>query len=186
MAELIPVKEGDAAPASRSRRRLLGNAFSLPLLAFLGSVASWPGLLRAAGPVPALGAARAAALQRMLYLLYPYPELGAGVYERALGVLEERLAGAAEQLAMVDAGLVSLDAAAGGSWIGQPEEDQVRAMAAIENSPFFQFMLGHAQATIFNDEETWQLIGYEGSSLDFGGYGDRLSEIDWLDGQGEG
>jgi len=38
-----------------------------------------------------------------------------------------------------------------------------------------------AVVEVYSDQRTWQLVGYEGSSFDKGGYLDRgFNDLDWL------
>jgi hypothetical protein len=179
--ETQPPREG---PYSQDRRRFTGNLMRLPLLAFFGSALTWTGLTaRSAVAAPAMGEVQRQSLQRILYLLFPFPEVGEGVYQRSLAALEASVSGSPEQAALVGEGLNALAEGGPVAWLETGEEDQVASLEAIESTPFFFFMLRHAQATIFNDPEVWDLIGYGGSSLEFGGYGDVLTDgIDWIRG----
>ena len=39
---------------------------------------------------------------------------------------------------------------------------------------------------LYRNREVWQLVGYEGSSVEYGGYIDRgFDDIDWLPGEGD-
>ena len=43
------------------------------------------------------------------------------------------------------------------------------------------FVRGVAVVSLYNDPETWALLGYEGSSYEHGGYIDRgFDDLDWL------
>ena len=51
----------------------------------------------------------------------------------------------------------------------------------MENSTFFQHVRGTSVVTLYNDQEVWKLLGYEGSSFDKGGYISRgFNDLDWL------
>ena len=168
-------------PLHDGRRRFVGNTLRLPLAAFIASALPWATLAADTPPVAGLDAAQAKALERVLYLLYPFPDLGREPYARALAALGAQ-ADLPALLALVTDGLRRLDTAAGTDWISQPEEAQLAALRAIETSPFFQRMLAHAQATLFNDPQVWKRIGYDGSSLEFGGYVNRgPDDMGWLD-----
>jgi len=162
-----------------SRRRFLAVAGRVPVyLAALWSGAGvW--LSRAVAGSPALDDHQAATLTRMAWLLFPYPELGMEPYQR---VTEGMRAGMAGQEAMVAEGVRALDEAGEGAWLDRPESAQIEALKGIESGPFFQWVLNSTKRILFNDREVWAFVGYEGSSLEFGGYLDRgVNDIDWLD-----
>ena len=51
----------------------------------------------------------------------------------------------------------------------------------IQHTPFFQFVLNEALSGVYRHPLTWELLGFEGSSLEFGGYINRgFNDIDWL------
>jgi hypothetical protein len=81
----------------------------------------------------------------------------------------------------VNAGIEQLDAAAGGSFLNLPETAQIERLQKIEAGEFFQFVYAAVRGRLFDDREVWTLLGYEGSSLEKGGYLNRgLNDIDWL------
>ena len=46
---------------------------------------------------------------------------------------------------------------------------------------FFEHVRGTTTVTLYNDKETWKLLGYEGYSSDKGGYINRgFNDLDWL------
>jgi hypothetical protein len=62
-----------------------------------------------------------------------------------------------------------------------PDQGKVEATGKIRHTPFFQFVLNEALSGVYRHPLTWELLGYEGSSLEFGGYvGRGLDDIDWL------
>ena len=178
MTDTIKVGPGRVS----SRRAFVGGTLRLPLAAFIAAAVPWTGVVGAEGaPLANLGDVQARMLGRMLYLLFPFPELGEAPYARSLAGLDQQAADAATR-DLLQSGVKSLDHAADGAWLAAGEETQVLALKAIEKSRFFQHVLGHVQATLFNDRELWKFVGYEGSSLEFGGYADHgANDIDWLD-----
>ena len=163
------------------RRQLLSAASKLPLLA----VAAWSGarlrVARAFAPAgPELDARQSAMLERLAYLLFPYPELGPEPYRRVSAAMQAAVSGE-PQLLLVSEGLADLDRRSDGDWLQLPEARQLEALQAVQSSDFFRWALQVTQSSLFHDPEVWALIGYEGSSLEHGGYLNRgLSDIDWL------
>ena len=172
----------DSGEANRTRRRFVAGTLRLPLAAFIASATPWPALGAEHAAGVSLDSSEVHALERVFYLLFPFPELGPAPYRDAVAALDARIAAEPALGTLVRGGQIELSAAAAGDWIGLAEGQQIAALGRIERSPFFQRMLGHVQATLFNDPRLWKLIGYEGSSLEFGGYAGRgLDDIDWLD-----
>jgi hypothetical protein len=129
-----------------------------------------------------LSAAQRASLQRFCYLLFPYPELGNPPYDRVVESLVAQSSGDAETLALLTASLAQLDTLVEESnFLSAAEDAQIEAMKRIEHGEFFQWVLASTRQQLFNDKVVWAFIGYEGSSLEFGGYRNRgLNDIDWL------
>jgi len=77
----------------------------------------------------------------------------------------------------------ALDKAAGGKgyltlgW----EEERVKLLRKIEGSPFFQTVRSGLVVSLYNQQEVWPILGYEGESYSKGGYIERgFNDIDWL------
>jgi hypothetical protein len=75
-----------------------------------------------------------------------------------------------EGLETLGAGFSQLDPAA-----------RERALAAIEDSDFFAFVQSKTVNGLYYNPEIWPLFGFEGSSVEHGGYLYRgFDDIDWL------
>lgn len=162
-----------------TRRRLIATLARLPV----ALSAAWFGicarLVSAAGPAAALDAQQFATLERVAWLLFPLPELGPGPYRRAAAGVAEAVSADGEQRRLFESGLAELDR--GGPFFDQSEAEQLRRLKSIEQGAFFQFLLPALRGRFWDDREVWALIGYEGSSLEKGGYLHRgLADIDWL------
>ena len=82
---------------------------------------------------------------------------------------------------MITAGIEQLDGMGGQSWLERPEEEQIETLKTIEGEAFFQWALRTTTNQLFQERGLWELIGYEGSSLEKGGYINRgLNDIHWL------
>lgn len=163
-----------------SRRRLLSLVAKLPLVSGLMFLLRGPVSVAASGPP--LSPAQQRALQRIAFLLLPFPAVGTGPYERCAAALADRSAGDPELGALLSGGLKQLDARVGSTgFLDAAELDQLAALETIQHGEFFQWLLAFARNQILDDETVWAHIGYEGSSLEFGGYRNRgLNDIDWL------
>ena len=87
---------------------------------------------------------------------------------------------------MVEGGIAALDALAqaqhGTSYTGVGwEVDRVALLRQIEGSPLFQKVRGDLVVSLYNQQEVWAILGYEGESASKGGYINRgFDDIDWL------
>jgi len=118
-------------------------------------------------------------LARFAWLLFPLSGLGAEPYRRAAAGLAD--AARPPEFTLVRDGIMELDAASGGSFLDLPEAEQLEQLRKIEAGDFFRFVYAGVRTRLFDDREVWALLGYEGSSLEKGGYLNRgLNDIDWL------
>ena len=135
---------------------------------------------------PGIGAESLAAkpgdlLVRMARRLYPHEALADRIYVEALAPLHAALAEQPSLAGSLSAGRRALNDAAGGDWLAADGETQVAALRSIEDTPFFRTVRDAARDELYNHPDVWKLIGFEGSSVEFGGYIDRgFADIDWL------
>ena len=83
----------------------------------------------------------------------------------------------ADKLAFSD-GLQDLRSA---SFEDLDDEAATEYLRGIEGSGFFGTVRGNAVVALYNDQEVWDILGYEGPSFDQGGYVNRgFNDLDWL------
>lgn len=162
-----------------NRRDLLRNAGCVLALSAAG-----PALLACSGhETRTLGARESKTLAHMARLLFPYDALKEATYA-ATPALVSLPGGPKAALALLRKGLADLDAAASGRWLEQPQAEQLEALRRIQSSAFFQAMKIAAAAAVYRDQAVWKQIGYQGSSVEYGGYLERgFDDIDWLPGK---
>ncbi len=165
--------------ADLKRRQLLAAAAKLPIL--LAAVGTGGGIRLALASGGLWDRHQLATLERIAWLLFPFPELGQDAYQRVVAGLQESVSSSPEQQELVTAGIQALDELAGGAFVDVDQSRQLELLREIEQGGFFGLALQTTQSRLFNDRELWALVGYEGSSLEFGGYLNRgLDDIDWL------
>jgi hypothetical protein len=179
-------------PENPGRRSLLGAIARLPVLlaaAYAGIFPRFAAAQKASGEEPVneepatqeLGQHELAVLERFGWLLFPIPDLGMSPYQRVASGIAAAVHAQPAQFTLVREGIEQLDAKAGGSFLDLPEPAQVGQLRHIETGDFFQFVYAAVRGRLFDDREVWALLGYEGSSLEKGGYLNRgLNDIDWL------
>lgn len=121
------------------------------------------------------------ALLQMARRLFPHGALGDAIYLDALKPLQAKLAADPKFAEALQAGCYALDLYAGGDWLGADREIQIAALKSIETSPVFQKVQNAVRVELYDNPAVWRLLGFEGSSVEFGGYIDRgFDDIDWL------
>jgi hypothetical protein len=111
--------------------------------------------------------------------MYPHDALPDDVYAR----VSERLAGAAREESgtarMIEDGVSALNG--GRAFAELPADEQFETLKGIDGSEFFELVRSTAVVEVYSDRRTWQLVGYEGTSFDKGGYIKRgFNDLDWL------
>ena len=114
--------------------------------------------------------ARLTALARQLF---PYDGLGDEVYVTVISDVlantknNEAMQSCAEQL---------------NGFLTMNDSKQIDAIRQIETMPSFNEVRETVLTNLHNCQELWTLIGYEGPSLQFGGYAqEERANLDWLD-----
>ena len=111
--------------------------------------------------------------------MYPHDALPDCVYAR----VSERLAETAREQSgaarTIEDGVSALTG--GRPFAELSAEEQFETLKGIEGSDFFELVRSTAVAEVYSDQRTWQLVGYEGPSVDKGGYINRgFNDLDWL------
>ena len=125
-------------------------------------------------------------LEQLAYRLFPHAGLSDRPYEELANVLAARASADSRFAQDLKLGIADLDGDDPTPWLERSETEQIAAIGRIEGSPFFRLMRQATIEHIYRNKEVWQLIGYEGSSVEFGGYVDRgFDDIDWLPGESD-
>lgn len=120
---------------------------------------------------------QAATLHRLLRVAYPHPSFPDGPYARSAAALQAT-DGSAD---LVPAGLDDLDDRAGGDFGALDDDAATEVVRQIADSPFFALVHSTTVVALYDDHEVWELLGYEGSAFEKGGYLHRgFDDLDWL------
>ena len=120
-------------------------------------------------------------LSDVVYQLFPHERLSRDVYTQVTEQLGDGIGQSAELTAMMDSAMEVLSGNSPENWFTLAERGKTEALEKIQHTPFFQFVLNEALSGVYRHPLTWELLSYEGSSLEFGGYIDRgFNDIDWL------
>jgi hypothetical protein len=120
-------------------------------------------------------------LRQLARRLFPHNHLPGAPYGEIASALVRRASTNTEFAEILYAGVVQLDSGSATSWLRQGEAQQLAAINQIEGDEFFRLMRTTTIEHLYRDKDVWKLLGYEGSSVEFGGYVDRgFDDIDWL------
>lgn len=120
-------------------------------------------------------------LVRMLEVMFPHDSFPKGPYERTAQQVLEDAAGNPRSLAQLCQGLHDLDRLREMPFMQLDNAVAVTVLRGVQDAPFFVHVLGIASVKLYDDHEVWDLLGYEGSSFDKGGYIERgFNDLDWL------
>jgi hypothetical protein len=165
-----------------SRREFLcagGSAFALSLMLGTG-LSSYSTPARSA-PLRALSDGEGHALLSMARTLFPHDMLDDGYYMAVVQSIDAKAAGDAKTRDMVTAGIARLNRATGRPFADLSEQARVNVLKTTEESDFFQMVYGETINGVYGNPAVWALFGYEGSSVEKGGYLTRgFDDIDWL------
>ena len=166
------------------RKFLAGSAGAAVLAGFVGEI---DGSRALAATLKTVNTPEAAAtLVKMARDIYPHDRVPDAYYEKAIATIDGSLGSDPASRSLFPDGVAALDAAAkarfGSAYSALPQEaDRVAVLHGIEGTLFFQKIRGGLVTALYNQPEIWKLLGYEGSSAEFGGYLHRgFDDIDWL------
>ena len=120
-------------------------------------------------------------LVRIIQVAFPHENLPPGPYER----MADRIITMAEEstwfrMKLVQ-GVETLSTLSGGAFTELSQADAMRLLKQLEHTDFFAFVRRSTVLEMYDDEEVWEALGYEGPSYDKGGYIDRgFNDLDWL------
>jgi len=124
-----------------------------------------------------------ATLIQMARDIYPHDQVPDKYYAIAVKSHDELVGKDAAHKELIEKGIADLDQKAGaGGYAGLGwEEERVKLLQGIEDTPFFQAIRGGLVVGLYNQKEIWPIFGYEGESYSKGGYIARgFDDIEWL------
>ncbi len=125
-------------------------------------------------------------LKHLAFRLFPHDGLPTGPYEEIATALISRASTDTTLAEILEAGVAELDAGSPTPWLRRAEAQQLAGIKRLAGSGFFRLMRSTTIEHLYRNGEVWQLIGYQGSSVEFGGYVDRgFDDINWLPGESD-
>jgi hypothetical protein len=156
-----------------------GGMFAMSLVLGTG-FSSFPTAALSA-PLQALSDADAKTLLAMARTLFPHDWLDDGHYMAAVAGVDAKANADAKSRDMIMAGIKRLNSAVGKPFAELSEAARVNILKTMEKSDFFQLVYGETLNGVYGNPEVWKMLGYEGSSVEHGGYLARgFDDINWL------
>ena len=115
-------------------------------------------------------------------LLFPHDKLADSVYLDAVKDLDTRISRDNANAGLIAQSVDFLQRQTDGKWEQAGAEAQLAALRAGQAEPWFFFWREATIESLYRNPVVWKLVGYEGSSIEYGGYLNRgFNDIDWLD-----
>lgn len=154
---------------------LMGTLATGSLLAALAPSPVW------AVELKTLSEAQSRTLLAMGRVLYPHKKLPDAVYALLVKDLDAKAAADAAIATQLKQGIAGLDKAAGGRFDKAAPAQQLKAVKALEKTPFFATVRGQCITSLYDNDMAFAALGYPGSSWDKGGYLTRgFQDLTWL------
>lgn len=155
---------------------LLGTLlFASGPIALMAPSQSW------ALPMTSLDSDSGDKLLLMVRRIYPHDTMEDAVYAFPVQALDKKAGSDPGVADTLKKGLADLDQKAGGDWRTLPADQQLAALQAIQDTPFFALVRSTAVGTLYSNELAYLHFGYEGASFPKGGYLMRgFNDLSWL------
>lgn len=113
--------------------------------------------------------------------LFPHPHIPDQPYLDVVTTLDNAAAESNETEKLLRSAVNGLDDDADGDWLAATPERKVAILENQQREAYFGLVLNTAIDSLYRNPEIWAHLGYEGSSLEHGGYLQRgFDDISWL------
>ena len=165
-----------------TRRQFLkmgGDAFMLSLI--LGTGLAPLAKPAFAGELKVLADDEAKTLLSVARTLFPHDKVDDGYYMNAVASIDTKCSQDGKTLDMVRQAIIRLNSAMGKPFADAAEISRVNLLRTMEKSEFFGLAYGETLNNLYGNPEIWKMLGYEGSSVEYGGYiGRGFDDLSWL------
>ena len=165
------------------RRQLLVNTTKILTAISASSVLTFPIITSASGETEFLSLSdeQVKTLNLLSRSMFPHESLDDSYYLAVTQSIGRKISAKAGLKELVEDGVKQLNVASEDSWLELSSTARNEIMTNIDKSPFFAFVLNTSIDVLYRHPDVWKLIGYEGSSIEHGGYLHRgFDDIDWL------
>ena len=136
---------------------------------------------RSLGAAPIALDQRVATTAALLRVVFPHDRLTPDFYRGVADAYVREISARPAAISEHDRGLALLDGNHIAPFAELPRVIQKGIVDRIDQEAFFKSILRRGAELVYRDRSVWKMVGYEGSSLEYGGYHDRgFDDIDWL------
>lgn len=122
-----------------------------------------------------------AVLVHAVRVAFPHESFPDGPYERTADKIIEAADASTWLRLLLVQGVASLESLSGGTFRDMDAKDATAILSHVEGTEFFGLLRRTAVLHLYDDQDSWDALGYEGPSFDKGGYVDRgFDDLDWL------
>ena len=115
-------------------------------------------------------------------LLFPHQNLEDEVYVQIARDIDSDIGRRPEVKTWIESLPKLLDQQCDGQWSEMSLAVQIEALRELEGTEIFFYLRNRTIESLYRNPAVWKLVGYEGSSIGYGGYLNRgFDDIDWLD-----
>jgi hypothetical protein len=158
-------------------QRLLFSAAVLTLSPFSLRASDMPGL-----NLQHLDTSSALMLAELSRLLFPHDKLADSVYLDVVKDIDADMQVRGETRELIKQLPALLNTKAGGDWLSTGTGQKLGVLKSLEGSEMFAYLHKRTIDSLYRNPAVWKLVGYQGSSIEHGGYLHRgFDDIDWLE-----
>jgi hypothetical protein len=171
--------QDDFEVTRRQFLKLGGDAFFLSLVLGTGlAPLTRPAF---AGEMKVLSDNDAKTLLAVSRTLFPHDNVEDGYYMNAVAAIDGKSAADQKTLDMVKQAISKLNSGLGKPFADASEIARTNLLKTMEKSDFFALAYSETLNNLYGNPEIWKMFGYEGSSVEYGGYLERgFDDINWL------
>lgn len=165
--------------------KIAGGSAFMSLVAGAGFTAL-PGTAWSAHHLKALSEEEGKTLLAFARTLFPHDFLADSYYGNVVNAIDEKAAADSALRQQVSEGAARVERLSKKNFGDQSfhqlgEKARTRVVKTVEGTPFFSTMYGETLGGIYGHPDVWKVLGFEGSSVEHGGYLERgFDDISWL------
>ena len=130
---------------------------------------------------PALSQQELEVLADLAYQLVPLLQPWSPVYQAVAASVQKQSSQNPAFVAMISAGIVGLTENYDRPWLERTQEQRVTVLQSAYPDQFLALIRWITCEHVLRDEQVWEKLGYQGSSIEYGGYlHSGFDDIDWL------
>jgi hypothetical protein len=115
-------------------------------------------------------------------LLFPHDRLADTIYLDVVRDIDSDMHTQKKIKLLISQATKILNDKAGGDWLIATLSKKLDLLKTLQGSEEFSYLHNRTIESLYRNPEVWKLLGYQGSSIEHGGYLHRgFDDIDWLE-----